>query len=793
MTEPAKQSEIGRIGPESPSLLHFDRQMAIGFGALVLVMMVVVCMAGIFTYRRVAMSYEKQLTTALAGVLGDSINRTSFSGRYHVRLLLEEITAKHPKLAYILVVDSDHTIIAHSDPALNDTMLPDRLREVVDQVSPDSPTVLNRNDTTDGVIQEIIMPYETGFENRTAGVIITGISLESLGKQITAARFILAILIITLTIISLIATYFMSRYLATPVRQLASMLQGILDHAPILIGICRNDGTLVESSSSSLPMLSENIESNRWPLLTTQKDLTLAPDKIYSNESWFQLNGEDRVAAVTTFPIANNAGSDSELLCSIGMDVTELRNAEETVRLHRDELERQVYRRTRDLEEAYETIRTREHELIHMSQLRESLLGNTPFEQKFHQIADTTARLTHHEFVGIWAMASPAGTMRTHDLGESNTETNTLEDAAHRELALVALCCRSQEIDLSQIQQLDLGSIGVGRVATGADPSVVREQLTLDDDGRWAMEQGFTSFAGYRLCDTEGDLAGVLAVYGRSPVTRQQEAVLEDMSTTTAYVIQAQRAAFELARASRNLIRQERLATLGKLTATVSHELRNPLGTVGASFFSISQQLAPIDDPKLQRALERGTRSIERCDRIIEELLRFTRDATLHTEPTRIDQWVEEELATYCFPENIQIEADLNEPIEVILDRQAVYQCFINLLNNACDAVAEMAEDQRRIQVSLRRVDDDIHLIVEDSGPGIDPKDRQKVFEPLYSTKGFGTGLGLPLVQKLIGLHGGRLTLESGTHGGTRAILVLPRIAASFQKTNSAHPPESLP
>jgi signal transduction histidine kinase len=290
----------------------------------------------------------------------------------------------------------------------------------------------------------------------------------------------------------------------------------------------------------------------------------------------------------------------------------------------------------------------------------------------------------------------------------------------------------------------------------------------------WARDLGLGETVFAPIAGTESYRSGVVAAYWVEKPADVSSELLEDISTTVAYVFRAEAAAVELAEINRSLIVQDRLATLGKLTATVSHELRNPLGTIRASFYTIERALAGSTPEKVERALERASRSIFRCDRIIEELLSFTRETHLDLESTPLDDWLRDELQAYAFPEDIDVSLDLQESIEIAIDRQAIYQCLVNLLNNACDALGERETGPKTLSVSLQRRDDHALVAVEDSGPGIPEADRARVFDPLFSTKGFGTGLGLALVRKLCRLHGGDVTLENRAAGGARATLLLP-------------------
>ena len=235
----------------------------------------------------------------------------------------------------------------------------------------------------------------------------------------------------------------------------------------------------------------------------------------------------------------------------------------------------------------------------------------------------------------------------------------------------------------------------------------------------------------------------------------------------------------ELRAAQADLLRKERLAALGQLTATVSHELRNPLGVMRTSAFIIDNG---IDErtPRVQRALERLDRNLIRCDRIIDELLDFTRISEIKTESTAIDAWLGETLNEQTLPSGVALRCNFGIPDKVVLiDHDRFRRAIINVFDNACQAmIGEEPEDTgsegHTLTVRTQGHDGRAEVIFEDTGPGISPDVYEKIFEPLYSTKSSGIGLGLPVVAQIMEQHGGGIEIESEEGQGTRVCLWLP-------------------
>ena len=235
----------------------------------------------------------------------------------------------------------------------------------------------------------------------------------------------------------------------------------------------------------------------------------------------------------------------------------------------------------------------------------------------------------------------------------------------------------------------------------------------------------------------------------------------------------------ERKRLQAELLRNERLAAMGQLTGTVAHELRNPLGAIASSVSVIRYKSAEAK-LDLGRALDRVERSIRRCDNIITELLDFARAKGLQPSPTVLDSWLSDVVAEQEIPADVAAHCDFQTAGAVVnFDRDELRRAVINVIDNACQAMAEGNGGNRqagecRLTISTRKAGERIEILLADTGPGISPDDLSKVMEPLYSTKSFGTGLGLPTVQRIMEEHGGGMELGSVCGRGTQVLLWLP-------------------
>ncbi len=225
----------------------------------------------------------------------------------------------------------------------------------------------------------------------------------------------------------------------------------------------------------------------------------------------------------------------------------------------------------------------------------------------------------------------------------------------------------------------------------------------------------------------------------------------------------------QLKEAQAEALRKEKLSQLGQLTATVAHEIRNPLGAVKTATFIIERKLKDKTDG-LESQFTRISNGISRCDAIISELLDFTRSRTLELKSVNVDDWVratvEEEAKALPPAVNVAVEAGL-EDVESAFDHDRMRRVLINLLSNASEAMVgkglpgDKKTDDPRIRVTTRQTDDRIEIEIKDNGPGISPENLAKIREPLFTTKSFGVGLGIPAIEKILLQHGGGLQIES--------------------------------
>lgn len=234
----------------------------------------------------------------------------------------------------------------------------------------------------------------------------------------------------------------------------------------------------------------------------------------------------------------------------------------------------------------------------------------------------------------------------------------------------------------------------------------------------------------------------------------------------------------ELKESQRALLAKERLAMLGEIMASVSHEIRNPLGTVRSSLFTLKNGLDGSDRERLRRAIERGERNIIRCDRIIEELLDLSRAHEIVQRATTLDTWLTGVVSSAGIPAAVSCQTDLQPGVMVSLDREKMRRALMNLITNSMQSFEDDDGREHRLMVTSFARGTTCEIRITDTGTGMSPEVLNQVGTPLFSTRAFGVGLGVPVVQETVRGHGGELSFESEAGKGTTVIIELPLLAS---------------
>lgn len=235
---------------------------------------------------------------------------------------------------------------------------------------------------------------------------------------------------------------------------------------------------------------------------------------------------------------------------------------------------------------------------------------------------------------------------------------------------------------------------------------------------------------------------------------------------------EAEAAREELAAAQAELLRASKLAALGELSATLAHEVNNPLTTVGLNAEELGDRHT---DPDSREAMDAIQDAVRRCRSVVERLLAFARAGNAGIARTDLSEVTERTLRLvrrHLELRGARVEAEVQGPLWVEGDADALEQVVLNLLMNAGEAL----EGKGRIRIVSGRGPDEVWVAVEDTGRGIRPDVRERIFEPFFTTRAEegGTGLGLAVCQRIAAGHAGAIDVEDAPGGGTRFRLRLP-------------------
>jgi signal transduction histidine kinase len=315
-------------------------------------------------------------------------------------------------------------------------------------------------------------------------------------------------------------------------------------------------------------------------------------------------------------------------------------------------------------------------------------------------------------------------------------------------------------------------SVVVATATFGADTWLVAAQATSPLTGSFA-HQAHWVVLGVGLFITA--LIGFVVVtllrrrdYAMELVAERTEALEESVS--------------ELERTQEQLVRSERLAAIGELASVVGHELRNPLGVITNAHYLLRTVLERNQsDPDAARHLNTAEREVGAATLIVGDLLDYARARQPVTAPVDVDALITEIESILPPPPDVTVtrEDEPNLPFAQA-DRDQLRQVLLNLLSNAYEAVqGSTGPDGGTVTIRTSSNDGKISIAVVDTGIGMDDQTRAQIFEPFFSKKTRGTGLGLAVTRRIVDSHGGFIHIDSEVGRGTTFTVVFPAAQAA--------------
>jgi PAS domain S-box-containing protein len=330
--------------------------------------------------------------------------------------------------------------------------------------------------------------------------------------------------------------------------------------------------------------------------------------------------------------------------------------------------------------------------------------------------------------------------------------------------------------------RVPVGKFKIGRIAEERLAHVTND---VPHDPRvgnpaWAREQGMVAFAGYPLL-VEDRLVGVLAMFSKRAMPEETFTSLRLVADVVAQGIERKRAEESLAERARDLARSNR--ELEQFAYVASHDLQEPLRTVSSFVQLLQRRYQGKLDPKADEFIGFAVEGATRMQRLIEDLLTFSRVGTRAIEPVEFDaSEVMAQVARDLGPSMREAGAELtHDPLpKICADRGRFGQLVQNLVSNA---IKFRGSEPPRVHVSVEARGDDWVFAVRDNGIGIDPQYFERIFvifQRLHGrSKYAGTGIGLSICKKIIDLHGGRIWVESEPGAGSTFYFTLPKVPRS--------------
>ncbi|HNX90506.1 MAG TPA: ATP-binding protein [Candidatus Omnitrophota bacterium] len=221
---------------------------------------------------------------------------------------------------------------------------------------------------------------------------------------------------------------------------------------------------------------------------------------------------------------------------------------------------------------------------------------------------------------------------------------------------------------------------------------------------------------------------------------------------------------------TQKLNRSERLAFLGKLSGSVTHELRNPLGVIKNAVYCL-ERVTPSESEKYEKYLRILKKQVTIIDAIIEDIMGFAKARPPELKETDLKDLINAVIDRIVIPELVQVRKDYRDARKVFIDARQMEHAIGNLINNAI--IAMKGNGILTLKV-FNKDEEHVSVEVEDTGCGINTDQVQLIFEPLYSTKPKGTGLGLPLAKMIVEAQRGTITFRSTPDIGTTFEVILP-------------------
>ncbi|MDD2301760.1 MAG: PocR ligand-binding domain-containing protein [Eubacteriales bacterium] len=344
----------------------------------------------------------------------------------------------------------------------------------------------------------------------------------------------------------------------------------------------------------------------------------------------------------------------------------------------------------------------------------------------------------------------------------------------------IATASRCQESDTILAGQLKKGEgyhvykCKNGLVDVAVPVTIGGEHVANFFTGQFFFEPPDKEYFILQAEEFEFDKTAYLAALSRVPIftENQVKGIMDFFCRLVRLIGEMGLAKKRLEETQAELVRKEKFSILGRLAGIVGHEIRNPLGVMSNAVYFLKTVLPDADD-MVKEYLDIIKQEIDNSQRIMADLLDFAHTKTPQARPVAVRDLVAESLGKCRVPGNIEVRTDIPDALpEVNVDPFQMGQVLQNLIVNAIQAMPERGS--LHLSANSGSVPGSVEITVTDTGEGISPENMEKLFQPLFTTKTKGTGLGLAVCKNLTEANGGRIEAESRLGDGATFRVMLP-------------------
>jgi len=303
---------------------HLESKLLFAYGLVLFGVLLTLSLFSAFHFTTSIEKDERRLALLTGEILHTAIEQTNFSGKYHTRLFIKKIAKTYPDITSIKIVNLEGKVIAHSNDKLNNTLIDDQLLSKAKPVFDEKKPYLidSGKDALINVIN-VYLPFHTGYEKKVSGIIHIAISRESSEKSKETGLIVLISLLSILTLLGLFILKQISRYLSEPLISMAKVLDGLLEHIPMLVLVQNRKGQQLYESKQFKYYFSDNKEGPASFIKDIFQSFKLSRGhQVIKNNQEFHHLGENIDFSAIHFPILVDRKGNVETICCIAEDVT---------------------------------------------------------------------------------------------------------------------------------------------------------------------------------------------------------------------------------------------------------------------------------------------------------------------------------------------------------------------------------------------------------------------------------------------------------------------------------------